>query len=715
MKAASRTVKQLFQTDVRFLVPMYQRPYVWTADRQWQPLIEDLCHVADRLLRESVVGVAGNQTPEERTPPHFLGAVVVDQERHFVGSVDRRLIIDGQQRLTTLQLILAVVRDIASELGDTRSAAQLRKLVQNGEEVVEPGRPEEQWKVWPTNADRQAFLAVMTGAVDQPPSRFAEARKFFHEAVQDWVLDGEEGAEARVRALSSALQNHIEVVAIELERDDNAQVIFETLNDRGEPLLAGDLVKNYVFQNLSPGVDSDVIYESLWRPFDQPRWRTGVRQGRLKRPRLDVFLQHWLTLRMLEEVNATELFAAFKVLHSRASGPVESLLGHLAADSASFDALDVAARDEPHSIEGTFVYRWRNLEQTTFTPVVLMLFSPDVPDSDRQRGLLALESWMVRRALCRSTAKDVNRLVLDLVTRLSKADGLPGEALELELAEPVTDTRRWPSDMELGNVLVDQPIYGRVVQRRLAMVLEAIEDDIRTERSAEQRGPRQAGLEIEHVMPQEWRTYWRTPGMDELAAQRRDQIVQKLGNLTLVTGTVNKLLRNHPWTEDQAVAVDAPVPKPNSPRGKRNVLAQHSTLLLNADLCTRHPDAWTETTIEDRGRWLAGRIMEIWPRPQVADDFPVPHFNAEERAALLEIPRARSSIGRSLTNIPDGTTVRFRGTSAVVRDGRMHIGDRTFATPSAAAVEVAHGIQHNGWRVWKLVNGVSLADFHDNR
>ena len=147
MQAHSRTVKQLFQNDLRFLVPMYQRPYVWSQDRQWQPLFEDVARLADSLLEAQANGGYGGKTPEQLTPHHFLGAIVVDQESSMVGGVDRRLVIDGQQRLTTLQLLLSVVRAKAESIGDKRSAAQLRTLVENRDEFIDPGRPEEKWKV----------------------------------------------------------------------------------------------------------------------------------------------------------------------------------------------------------------------------------------------------------------------------------------------------------------------------------------------------------------------------------------------------------------------------------------------------------------------------------------------------------------------------------------------------------------------------------------
>ena len=720
MKASSRSVKQLFQTDVRFLVPMYQRPYVWSLERQWRPLLEDIIHVAERFLSEEGRSVESNQTPEERTPRHFLGAVVVDQIGSGVGSVDLRLVIDGQQRMTTLQLLLSAIRSVANELGETRSAAQLARLIGNGDEVVDPAHPEERWKVWPTNADRTSFVEAMEGREIGGESRFSQAIEYFQVTIAGWLGDGGPGDHAtRLRVLASIVQSHFEVVAVELEPGDNAQVIFETLNDRGEPLLAADLVKNYIFQNLAPDVDCDLLYDRHWRRFDQREWRTETRQGRLRRPRIDVFLQHWLTLQVLDDVVSSELFNAFKLLHLTGSRTAEQLLSDLSADSRTFEALDEVMVQQPESVEGTFVYRWRVLELSAFTPLVMLLFRDEVEQEDRRTGLLALESWMVRRTLCRSTTKDINRFAIDLVTHLSRSDSPPGEQLRRELDEAVAESRRWPSDNEVRASLAGQRAYGRIAQNRLAMVLEAVESELRSRRHVEQPTPRGSGLEIEHIMPQEWSTYWRMPGMTEAGAFRRDDAVQELGNLTLVTGKLNKLLRNHPWLEEDAESRDVAVPRKGGTRGKQNALKEHSLLLLNRDLGEPDLVEWTESRIAERTARLTETILSIWPRPVEDDLASAPWDPPRPEAAFVSAPARRSELPnksggrRDLSRISDGTEVWFRRRAAVVAGGALLLDGEEYRTPSAAGAAVTHGIQVNGWLVWRTSDGKSLADLYE--
>jgi hypothetical protein len=263
MLAETRTMIQLFQLDVRYVIPLYQRPYVWTEDRQWRPLWEDISVVAEHVLGEGA---------SASSPSHFLGAIVIQQQDNPPGTPQRFMVIDGQQRLTTLQLILGAASRVAEELHVAGEDELLRRLVHNTELLA---KDDARFKVWPTNVNRAAFRDVMHP--DQPPSsaddssnEIQEAYWFFVEEIRDWATDG--GADAaesasRISALRITLSDLLKIVAIRLEAPDNAQVIFETLNGRGTPLIALDLLKNTVFLKASEqGTDTDALYDLHWRP-----------------------------------------------------------------------------------------------------------------------------------------------------------------------------------------------------------------------------------------------------------------------------------------------------------------------------------------------------------------------------------------------------------------------------------------------------------------
>ena len=134
----------------RLVVPLFQRPCnVWNQENQWEPLWEDVVRVAERVL----------VNPQRRHHPHFLGAVVLQQVQNPVGRLQERTIIDGQQRLTTLQLLLDALHAELMRVEATGPAMRIEMLVSNAEPFC--SRPEDRFKVWPTNRDRAAFNAVM--------------------------------------------------------------------------------------------------------------------------------------------------------------------------------------------------------------------------------------------------------------------------------------------------------------------------------------------------------------------------------------------------------------------------------------------------------------------------------------------------------------------------------------------------------------------------
>jgi hypothetical protein len=234
-----------------------------------------------------------------------------------------------------------------------------------------------------------------------------------------------------------------------------------------------------------------------------------------------------------------------------------------------------------------------------------------MPAVQRHRALRALESWVVRRALCRATAKDVNRMVVELLRAMDEAGpAAAGDTVETVLAEQQAESRYWPDDATLRTALREEPIYKHLSRPRLRMVLEAIEDSLRGPLGEGQPCPR--NLTVEHVMPQGWREHWGgNIAEDPIAALRRDTFVHVLGNLTLVNQRLNPTMSNRPWTTREAAA------RGLGDHGKRDYLLQHSQLKLNAEIVAEHEDAWTEDDIRARTDSLIGRVAAIWPRPDI--------------------------------------------------------------------------------------------------
>jgi hypothetical protein len=623
VKPDTHTVQQLFERDVRYIVPLYQRPYVWNEEHQWAPLWDDIA----ALLQHQDSGDAAALWS------HFLGAIVLDQEPTVPGQIPRFTVIDGQQRLTTLQLLLSAAAVAIAGIGAENDAALLRELVLNNPRKASGT---DQFKVWPTNANRTAFSAVMAPDgppcehVNDPDNLIDEAFDYFTQCVSDYLSgaddeegDSENGARTSTEtnssdhgaddALSAAQADRTErlritlcdllkIVSITLEADDNAQVIFETLNARGTPLLALDLVKNAAFHQASrQGCDTDTLYEQVWQPqLDDDYWRTERRQGRLNRPIAELFLMHWLTMRLERLIPATELFATFRTSVLGPSTNAEALIRELCADAAVFRSFDMR---EPNSPEAEFFARFIPLDASTLLPIVLLLFrSPEVTTERRRRALRILESWLARRALMRLTAKNYNRLAPRLVARIKADIEHADDALLEGLSGGEGEISRWPGDAEFTDFLRTREVYGSVSQPRLVMALAAVEASLYSNKTDM---PYLANaLSLEHLLPQEWETHWpptdangnplEGEAYDEAAGERWMRL-HRLGNLTIVTHPLNSALSNDPWTK------------------KRTELNLHSKLLLNARLAER--ETWDPAAIDEHAAWLAKTLASIWPGP----------------------------------------------------------------------------------------------------
>lgn len=208
METQVRTPQMVFMQPQRLVVPLFQRPYVWNEQAQWEPLWNDLVRVADRLM----------QRPQDKHQPHFLGAVVLQQVQNPIGLMQARTIIDGQQRLTTLQLLLDSLHAELLRVEALPPAKRIEPLITNSEHFC--AKPEDRFKVWPTNRDRPAFNAVMGAAppvnhdaVAHRGERMVEAHRFFSEQARDWLrIGGDQALGARAVAIETVVRDLLQIV-----------------------------------------------------------------------------------------------------------------------------------------------------------------------------------------------------------------------------------------------------------------------------------------------------------------------------------------------------------------------------------------------------------------------------------------------------------------------------------------------------------------------
>lgn len=583
--------KRLFQKDVRYTIPPFQRPYVWSQDEQWEPLWEDVRNVAENFLEELERSGGDLVAAEQRTGPHFLGAVVLKQVPTAAKYIDQREVIDGQQRVTTLQLLLDAIQQILEESDQPylkKSARRLAKLVTNDRELVDDD-PLHVFKLWPTRGDRDAFRHAMDNGLavnDFEESLIVQAHEFFQLQVRKW-LEGELGTlEHRVDALEAAATTLLQMVVIDLSPQDDPNLIFETLNARGTPLEQSDLIKNFV---LSREPDQQI---DIWGDLDDRWWRAEVRQGRLFRPRLDTLVNYWLAMRTGQEVPPARVFDTFRSYVGDQA--VHVVMSELRRDLTNYRDFETTGGQSPE--EQSFYYHVDVMQARVITPVLLLLLSAEV--GTRLRAFRALESFLVRRMICRQTTKDYNRLVLDLAIRLR--EGGIDEADRVTagfLGEQTAPAREWPRDEAVAEALASSPLYRLLTRGRLRLVLEGVERRLRSSGKSEQPAV-PTNLTIEHLMPVGWtQEKWPLPaGVDEdVATSERNALIHSAGNLTLATGKLNSSMSNDTWA------------------CKRDELQEHSVLLLNNELLSQ--SSWNEETIRSRSRRMAELVSERWPGP----------------------------------------------------------------------------------------------------
>ncbi|WP_166028496.1 DUF262 domain-containing protein [Streptomyces chilikensis] len=600
MRADTVDLRRIFGRDVRYTVPLFQRPYVWNRDDNWSALWEDV----RRTIERAEDAAARN---EETVAPHFLGAVVFDRTPYLSSNLETRQVIDGQQRLTTLQLFLFAARLSARSLDHERSERLLGKFLENDEDLFDRHKhPDHLYKVWPTNADRDEFRAVMLGQGGE--GRLAQAVAYFQGELDSWLAEASD-PHVRLEALVQTMREHLRLVVIDLEEHDDAQVVFETLNSRGTPLEHADLVKNLLFRNAEhAGEDVDRLYATYWSPFDQDEWRTEQTTGRITRSRLDVFLTYWLTMRSRREFTASALFKEFERWLRDSSIPTVEVFSELARYAEIYDSLD---QHPLNGVEGRFLYRMKVMQTSTPMPLLLFLYglpSAVLPLERRQRAIRAIDSYLVRRAILNLSNRDYNHVFRELAGVAAQQPERADEAIVKALSALQGHHRQWPSDVAFRTALEQDPLYSRLYRHRVRVLLEALEDELRTEHTEQLTVPVgehvDAKLTIEHVMPQSWRENWPPREDDPLEGADRDELVHTLGNLTLATSRLNPVLGNMPWED------------------KRQWLSKHSLLVLTHGTLLNPPPTvergdwaadWDEDRIRARGSYLASLALTIWP------------------------------------------------------------------------------------------------------
>lgn len=629
MKADDYTVEVILKEARRFMVPLYQRKYEWD-DERLIPFWEDVEAKAIEVL-------SGDSRFQ-----HYLGALIISpiKAASTFSTTPKLQVVDGQQRLTTFQLFLAALRRVAEERGADDLAAQIEDYLFNPLKKNDDAAAK--YKLMPTPHDREVFqdMLEMThsgirakynaewwgySVKKKTQLRSLRAYVVFRQRITSFALygsadlssdedevtdetkgpvdenDTEEAIAERLEALMTALLHRLKLVVIELGEDDDAQVIFETLNSKGKPLQAMDLVRNNIFYRAEKeeGGSVDELYANLWDPFDHTWWREPAPNARPTRPRIDHFLSHVLTAETGGAISMRELYAEYRSYAVVKGTPrfekVEDELKVLQHHAPIYETLEGRKSVDPDiAWLGEKLRVW---QVTTAYPVAMQLLRPGVTPEDRKLICRLVYSYLVRRALCGLPAKNLNKVFQSLAQVFSSSQPTPKVLRDFFASRPGTSTR-FPSDDDFTLGILSQPAYQLAQGNRIKDVLWELELASRP-KFAEKAGM-PTNLWVEHVVPVSWTTDW--PFEDGAAIQRfsgdarantREILKHSVGNLTLVSAGLNSSAGNKGFLE------------------KRAKYEEHASLFLMKWFAKK--DRWTENEIRERGKHLATLGPDIWP------------------------------------------------------------------------------------------------------
>lgn len=628
MKSDDITVQQLFQDRRQYMVPFYQRAYVWTLGNQWDQLWEDILAKAEARLLGSAI------------TPHFLGAIVLDpQPRSGLIGVDTLHIIDGQQRLTTLQFILKAAKMVLKTVNATSISEIITSTLINSNPDTMRDSNIEKYKVWPTFRDRddfkRAFAAESRDELRMAfPDSFTqreslrkigiyhpsplEAIWYFSGQFERWIrAGGEAEISLRSETLATSILQDLKVVSIVLGKGDDAQVIFETLNGRGAQLHATDLIKNFIFMRADKeGDDSKNLYESLWSPFEKSYWNEIQRRGRMSKPRIEWFIHASLQATMQEEVDLGRLYFEYRRFALGDSIPYKAKdqLEFLSKFSALYSDMTNKRGSEPIAVFGR---RISSYDVTTLHPLALFIGASGLNDTEKNKMYDLLVSYVVRRLMCGLTPKNYNNVFMSLLKSLSRSE-LSATTLQNLLGSLTGEASRWPRDEEFKNACENSPLFpGLLDSARMRAVLSELEYALRdSARTEDPLWAEMGHLDVEHILPQSWFAHWPLPNGDlaersdlngiglkillgtalsdrEEAIVEREEKLKTLGNLTLLNLSVNREAQNKAF----------PV--------KKGLLIENTNLRLNIPVLAKN--GWDEKSIEERGKMLAQTALKIWP------------------------------------------------------------------------------------------------------
>ncbi|MFM5887516.1 MAG: DUF262 domain-containing protein [Dolichospermum sp.] len=543
MQASEIKLQEIIEGNKQYVVPLFQRAYSWKKP-EWEALWNDILELYRSNNRR----------------PHFMGSIVTMPTPGTPEGVSKYSLIDGQQRLTTIFILLCALRDKAKNIHDELSAEIHNTIIVN-----QYKKGLDHYKLQPTQVDRKSFHSLINGQDYVNNSDITECYLFFDKKIRQGDIDFPE--------LKKVICSYLSIVSIVLHSDDNPYLVFESLNAKGEPLTQADLIRNYFFLRIKTE-NQDDAYNKYWLPMQETL-----------NSNLTEFIRHYLTKDSVE-VKKNEVYFELKERMSKRDADAIDYLQELYKFSEYYAKLLHPIKENNLKIRH-YLQRINRLEQATVYPFLLNCYHDydenKLSEVDFINVLQILENFIIRRFVCNVQTRGLNRIFSVLYSQVSKASNLAHadfvERLKLDL-----QNRDYPKDTEFQKSLLYVTLYGVGRSKKGKLILESIEESFNHKEQVILDN-----LDIEHIMPQTITKWWQEH-LGEHWGTIHDLLLHSLGNLTL-TG-YNSESSNGDFNQKRSILIN-------------------SHLEINKYF--QNQESWKREDIEKRSLDLAERVLRIWP------------------------------------------------------------------------------------------------------
>lgn len=543
MQASETKLQKIIEGTQQYVVPLFQRSYSWKKT-EWQALwddLEELCQV-------------------DNPRPHFMGSIVTMPTTSVPQGVSKYVLIDGQQRLTTIFILLAALRDTAKQ-SEEKLASEIddRFLVNRYAEGCD------YYKLQPTQVDRATFHQIIHSQPQVNESGILECYRFFEKKIRQKIR-----LSLELQRIKNVICSNLSLVSVVLSADDDPYLVFESLNAKGRPLTQADLIRNYFFMRIHTD-SQESVYTQYWQPMQD-----------LLNNNLTEFIRHYLTKTGVE-VKQSEVY--FEIKDRISTNDALSYLKDLCIFSEYYSRLLNPER-ETQEIIRKYLCRLNRLEVSTVYPFLLNCYDDwmksRITEQEFISVLQVLENFILRRFVCNIQTRGLNRIFALLYSQVSKGTDLDSDNF-VERLKLTLQNRDYPKYAEFRARLVDVKLYGGNRSEKCKLMLESIEESFKHKEQV----PFEK-LSIEHVMPQTLNEAWKGD-LGEDWAITHELLRHTLGNLTLTA--YNPELSNDAFEQ------------------KKDHF-KNSHLDLNKYFQSR--TSWCREDIEERSKHLADIALQIW-------------------------------------------------------------------------------------------------------